>query len=109
MAKNSGLLMRMNQQKEREKEEVRQITSLVTMQQAADAAIIALNECFHFGPERSQRFFDEFQRIFREIGSLCLEDAKSDAEIAYTKETVDRRLREVLGENFVPWEERYSW
>lgn len=100
MAKNNGFIMRWNEQKEREKEEVHRVTALVTMQQAADAAVIALNACFHFGPERSKRFFDEFQRTFREIGRLCLEDAKSDTEIAYTKETVDRCLREILGKNF---------
>lgn len=105
MAKNNAFLARVRQ----EREEVRQLTALVTMQQAADAALIALNECFHFGPDRAGRFFDEFQRTYREIARLTTEDAKSDREITYTKETIDRRLREILGSRFVPWEERYRF
>lgn len=50
---------------------------------------------------------DAFRETFRAFAQLCVEDAGGDQEIAYTKESIDRELRRIMGEGFRPWEERY--
>ena len=37
-----------------------------------------------------------------------LADQKDDEKFAYTRGVVDRRLKKICGEYFVPWEERYG-
>ena len=42
------------------------------------------------------------------IALQMAEDAKDDEMIEYTKETVDKRLRQIVGEkNFADWDQRY--
>lgn len=79
------------------------------LQQAQDMACIALNDAFGFGPERCERFVIAFGKIFTEYADLCIEDAKSDSEIIYTKAKVDDMLRRAMGDKLVPFDERYSW
>lgn len=79
------------------------------LQQAQDMACIALHEAFGFGAERCERFVVTFGRIFTEYANLCLDDAKSDDEIIYTKTKVDDMLRLALGDKLVPFDERYAW
>ena len=37
-----------------------------------------------------------------------MNDAKDDKEMVYTKDTIDALLKDALGENFTPWEQRYG-
>ena len=37
-----------------------------------------------------------------------IELVKDDEKFAYTRGVVDRRLKKICGEHFVPWEERYG-
>lgn len=39
---------------------------------------------------------------------MMFEDQMDDPEFVYTKARVDRRLKEICGENFEPWEVRYG-
>lgn len=38
---------------------------------------------------------------------MTVADGKTDRELWHTKDTLDQRLRQICGENFQPWEERY--
>ena len=40
---------------------------------------------------------------------MTLDDAKGDKSLEYTKAKLDGRLKELLGEDFVPWDERYTF
>ena len=74
-----------------------------------DGVAIGLNE--HLGLE-GQQLVDCLHVIgdhIMKIAHLTTDDAKDDKEIVYTKETVDRRLKEILpADAFSPWEERMS-
>lgn len=40
---------------------------------------------------------------------MVVEDSKADDEIVYAKAVLDRRIREIVGEdNFSPFDERYG-
>lgn len=80
---------------------------LFTTQQMEDFAIIALGRAFHFGPKRAQEFRELLRQVNREFCEICLDDAKGDKHLVYTKDRVDRELQAILGDGFVPWEERY--
>ena len=45
------------------------------------------------------------QQFFFEIVKMTTEDT---TDIEYTKQRLDEALHRVLGENFQPWDKRYS-
>lgn len=78
-----------------------------SMQQTKDLTALALNRAFGFGPKRQAEFRKAFAEVAHEYADMCLSDAKDDRLIAYTREKMDRALREVCGE-IQPYEERYA-
>ena len=80
----------------------------MTLQLAQDAAMIAANEVLQMGPGRAKEFALAFTEAVNDIGTMMFEDQQDDKEFVYTKARVDRRLKEICGENFQPWEERYG-
>ena len=80
----------------------------MTLQIAQDAAMIAANEVLQMGPGRSPDFANKMREVVNEIADVMLADQKDDEKFAYTRGVVDRRLKKICGENFVPWEERYG-
>ena len=79
------------------------------MQLAEDAAFMAANEVLGLGPGRARAFGEAFVRYANEIADLVVEDSKADDEIVYAKTVLDRRIREIVGEeNFSPFDERYG-
>lgn len=80
------------------------------MQMAFDAAVLAANEVFNMGAARAAAFGEAFIRYSDEIAGLFTEDGKSDDTLEYSKATLDRRIKKIVGnENFVPFNERYGW
>lgn len=79
------------------------------MQLAEDAAFMAANEVLGLGLGRARAFGEAFVRYSNEIADLVVEDSKADDEIVYAKTVLDRRIREIVGEeNFSPFDERYG-
>ena len=70
-----------------------------------DAALITLHDEFGFGRERALRFKNALEQHLDEMADLILKDEDKDA--LYSKETIDRKLREILGDDLIPWEQRY--
>ena len=105
MAKQSGYLARLQKQKAADISYNRKFT----MQWMADAAILAANEVFQRKGKKLVEFHNAFIRYTHEIAEMTLDDAKGDKTLEYTKYKVDERLKDLLGEDFVPWEERYRF
>lgn len=79
------------------------------MQLAEDAAFMAANEVLGLGSGRARAFGEAFVKYANEIAELVVEDSKADNEIVYAKAALDRRIREIVGEdNFSPFDERYG-
>lgn len=105
MAKQSAYLARMQAQKAAEITNHRHFT----MQWCADAAILAANEVFHRRGKALVEFHEAFMKYSNEIANMTMDDAKADKSLEYTKAKLDGRLKELLGEDFVPWDERYTF
>ena len=81
----------------------------IMQQQTLDAMTLAIAEEFNTTPETFARLRNAFERKWAEIVALAKADVKDDKELWYTKNTIDRALREAVGEEyFCPWEERYK-
>ena len=79
------------------------------MQLAEDAAFMAANEVLGLGAGRAKAFGDAFVKYANDIAELVVEDSKADKDIEYAKAVLDRRIREIVGEeNFVQFDERYG-
>lgn len=77
------------------------------MQQSHDAALMAIDDVFDVNEYSAEKFHIAHIRYVNKISSMVIDDNKDDPEIVWTKDTVDRRLLQIVGEkNFVPWDER---
>lgn len=104
MAKHNAWLTQMQAKQAVREQQAR----LFAIQQAKDMMLIAAGDAFGFGPERAKRLADAYDKAFMDYANMTLTDAKDDKQIWYTKGKIDDRLREICGEYFVPWEERYG-
>ena len=81
---------------------------MFTVQQCVDMMMIAANEEYGLGPERLNRLEKTFYSVFKEYAEMTIKDAKDDKAIEYTKSKLDRKLEQICGEYFKPWEVRYG-
>jgi hypothetical protein len=80
----------------------------MALQQCNDAAMFAIDDVFDVNEYSAEQFFIKHTEYMNEISKMAIEDGNDDPEMVWTKETVDRRLRKIVGEkNFVPWDERH--
>lgn len=105
MAKQSAFMKQVQAKQSAQLRYVREFT----MQWCADAAILAANEVFHRRGEKLVEFMQAFSRIAHEIAQLTTEDAVADRSLEYTKAKTDAMLAPLLGDAFVPWDERYDF
>ena len=74
-----------------------------------DAALIAANEVLQLGPGRAKAFAEAMINAANEIAQMFVEDGIADATLEYSKVTLDRRIKEIVGEeSFQPWDVRYG-
>ena len=103
--KKSSFIQRLQEQKAYDIQRNRAFT----IQWCADAAIMAANEVFQRKGEKLVEFNNTFAQYAKMISEMTLDDARGDKSIVYTKEKVDGRLKELLGDAFVPWDDRYKF
>ena len=103
MAKQSAYMRRVQAQHE----QMMLVQRSFTIIQCRDMAAIALHEAFGFGPERLAKFLETYDAVLNEYADMAVSDSEDDPEIDYTKGKVDAHLKRILGDGFVPWEERY--
>ena len=101
--KPSGYLQRVRRDVDRQLAESRHIC----IQMCLDAALIAANEVLQLGPGRAKAFCDAFSATLSEIAAMTVADGRTDRELWHTKDMIDRRIRQICGENLQGWEERY--
>lgn len=80
----------------------------MVMQLTYDSAFLAAADVFHMGPGRCVSFGTALKGYLEEIAAMMNEDQKGDKNYVYTREKVDARLKQICGDNFAPWEERYK-
>lgn len=98
--KKSGFLQRLQAERDRSNRE----TMRFTRQTMMDVAMVALNSEFGFGEDRLARFAQRVHDVYCEYADVWNED-NDDTEVA--REKLDRKLKQICGSHFQPWEERY--
>ena len=101
--KKSGLLQRQEQMLNRREIEVRRHTQRFML----DLVILTLGR-MGFREKRLTQFRDTFDQVAEEYAKLLTSDAKDDPELVYSKECIDREMRQYVGPGFVTYEERYQ-
>lgn len=81
------------------------LTREIERQMMWDAVTIALNDEFGFGKERILKLLKAVEKRREDIARLFIGDTK---DMEYAKSVLDRRLKEICGDEFLPWEERYK-
>ena len=77
------------------------------MQQGNDAAIMAIDDVFDVNEYSAKQFHDRHIYYVNKIAHMVVVEDKDDPDMEWTKDTVDRKLLQIVGkDNFVPWEER---
>lgn len=90
-----------------------------TIQQMEDMAVIAFGELYsshHDDEDPSQDlvadFLNELRLTLLEYAETAIDDdakdGNNDPRLNYTKGKIDAALQRLLGDKFVPWEERYT-
>lgn len=81
----------------------------MAIQQCSDAAIMAIDDVFpDVTPDTAKQFHKVHCEYVNKISHMVVHE-DDDPEMAWTKETIDRRLKQIVGEeNFQPWDERYT-
>ncbi len=81
----------------------------IALQQSADAALMAIDDVFDVNAYSAEKFHVAHVQYVNKMASLMLEDYEDDKTMTFTKTDIDRRLKQIVGEeNFVPFEERYG-
>ena len=79
------------------------------MQQASDAALMAIDDVFDVNEYSAKKFYLAHVKYVNSISDLLIEDGKCDRDLVYSKTDIDRRLLQIVGkDNFAPWDERYG-
>lgn len=79
------------------------------MQQASDAALMAIDDVFDVNEYSAEKFYLAHVKYVNAISDLFIEDGKNDPELVYSRTDIDRRLLQIVGkDNFAPWDERYG-
>ena len=103
--KQSGFLAKIEARHQRELEEAELATLRFTRQVMMDATCIALNEVCGFGADRIKRVIDAVAENYSEFADLINADT-DDQDYSWT--VLDKKLKQICGEYFVPFEERYK-
>lgn len=77
------------------------------MRQSHDAAIFAIDDVFDVNEYSAQKFHESHIYYVNKMAHMAVVEDKDDPDMEWTKDTVDRKLLQIVGEkNFVPWDER---
>lgn len=80
---------------------------MLGMQLADDAALMAADDVFDVNEYSAERFHERHIFYVNKMSHMAVVEDADDPNMEWTKDTIDRRLRQIVGEkNFVPWDER---
>ncbi len=103
MAKSSGLMARFQREIAVREAEARHFGRVFQM----DLVTIALGR-MGFREKRFRKLDETLTQVAKEYCTDILADAASDKELVYTKDVMDREIKQYVGTMFVPYEERHK-
>lgn len=101
--KKSGYLARLQAVQQLRDEEVRKHARIFQM----DMVTLALGR-MGWRESRFREFDKKLAEVALEYATDIVEDSKVDKELWYSKDTLDREIKQYVGSMFVPYDERYK-
>lgn len=88
---------------------IKRETQYLNERQCLDAMIVALHE-MGFGKDRINKTLDAYVKYRREIADMFMNDRydNKDKDMNYSKEKLDRAMRQFMGDDFPDFETRYG-
>lgn len=77
------------------------------IQVAKDTTLITLHSLFGFGPKRLKAFSDAFSDELLRWSHQVMDDGNVDQDLVYSLTKREEILREIMGEFYETYEERY--
>lgn len=82
----------------------------MAMQQSCDGAVMAAEDVFGCTEEQAAEFIAAHMENVNKMSHMAVVEDKDDPDMWWTKDTIDRRIRKIVGEkNFQPWDQRYDY
>lgn len=103
MAKQSTFMARIQKAQEIREEQARRVARIFEL----DMVTLALGR-MGFREAKFKEFDKVLAEVVNEYGRDILEDSKEDAELWYSKDVMDREIKQYVGSLFVPYDERYK-
>lgn len=80
------------------------------MQQSCDGAVMAAEDVFSCTEEQAVMFIEAHMENVNKMSHMAVVEDRDDPDMWWTKDTIDRRIRRIVGEkNFQPWDQRYDY
>ena len=77
------------------------------LQQGDDAAIMAIDDVFDVNEYSAAKFHERHIYYVNKMAHMAVVEDRDDPNMEWTKDTIDRKLLQIVGkDNFVPWEQR---
>ena len=81
--------------------------SKIGRQMSADAAVFAIDDVFDVNEYSANKFRERHRYYLGEIARMAIDEDKDDPDMEWTKDTVDRKLLQIVGKNkFMAWDDR---
>ena len=103
MSKQSGFMKALQLQQDCREAEVRHHARVFTL----DMVTIALGR-MGWRESKLNEFDKTLADVSKEYAQDILDDAKGDKEIWYSKDQIDKELKQYVGKRFVPYDDRYK-
>ena len=103
MAKKSGMMQRLQLQRDKRDAEVRHHTHVYVL----DMVTVALGR-LGWGEKRLREFDAMMTQVSKDYAELIIADSQDDREMVYAKSVLDRELQRYTGSMFIPYDERYK-
>ena len=79
------------------------------LQAGCDAFMMTAADMFDLGPDRAMEAMNTYRDYIMKMMENLIEDSKDDDELTYYWADLDRRLKQIVGEeHFAPYEQRYD-
>ena len=80
----------------------------MAMQQSSDGALMAADDVFGCTEDQAAEFVAAHMEYVNRISHMAVVEDRDDPQMWWTKDTVDRRLKQIAGRHFQSWDVRYD-
>ena len=80
----------------------------MSLQHSSDAALMAIDDVFDVNETSAMKFHKAHREYVDKIAHMIVVEDKDDPESVWSRDQVDRRLKQIAGDAFEDWDTRYG-